>query len=512
MNNIVIVGGGAAGWLTAGVLAAEFLDTPVTVTLVESPDVSTIGVGEGTWPTMRSTLKTIGVSETDFLRRCSASFKQGSKFVGWRSGGPQDVYYHPFTLPAATSDTDMHAVWQAYYADRTFDRVGGMQPELCEQFKAPKTMAMPEYAGALNYGYHLDAGKFTEMLQEHCTGQLNVRHIKAHVEQVTSLPNGDIAAINTRDCGEVSGDLFIDCTGAQSLLIGEHFNIPFVDCSKFSINDRALAVQVPYAQADAPIASVTIGTAQSAGWTWDIGLQERRGVGYVYSCAHATDDEAWQHLSTHLSGSVSQQVIDELSPRALRFQAGHRETFWHRNCVAVGMSAGFIEPLEASALALVELSAAMIRDELPRTRSAMATVADRFNQVFRYRWQRIVEFLKLHYVLSERTDTDYWRDVKSSETMPDNLQALLELWQHRAPSMRDFNQVEELFPAASYAFVLYGLGYKTSCFNQGRRSAAVERGRSAVMEEDKKIQRHAAALPGNREFLTTLTSHRMSKV
>ncbi|MBU2887416.1 tryptophan 7-halogenase [Gilvimarinus agarilyticus] len=512
-KDIVIVGGGTAGWLTAGILAAEFKSAAtVSVTLIESPEVSTIGVGEGTWPTMRTTLKRIGISETDFLRQCSASFKQGSKFVGWHVGGLDDYYYHPFTLPTATGESDIHAVWRAHYAEQSFADVAGMQAQVSESFCAPKSMAMPEYAGALNYGYHLDAGKFAQLLQEHCTNNLNVRHIKDHVEQVENAENGDIAAVVTRQHGAITGDLFVDCTGSRSLLLGEHYQIPFIDCSHYSINDRAMAVQVPYANDQTPIASATIATAQEAGWTWDIGLTTRRGVGYVYSSAHSTEEQAKTQLWQYLENSVSADVLDQLTPRTLTISPGHRQKFWHHNCVAVGMSAGFIEPLEASALALVELSANMIRDEFPQSRDAMNIVSQRFNALFAYRWQRIIEFLKLHYVLSERRDTQYWRDVTAIESCPPSLQEFLLLWQDRPPSMRDFLHVEELFPAASYAFVLYGMGFETSPINQLRSSANIERGVAAVSEVEKKLDRHLSGLPSNREILTAILEHRLSKI
>ncbi|MDO6746136.1 tryptophan halogenase family protein [Gilvimarinus sp. 1_MG-2023] len=512
-KDIVIVGGGTAGWLTAGILAAEFKATEaVSITLIESPEVSTIGVGEGTWPTMRTTLKRIGISETDFLRRCSASFKQGSKFVDWRAGGSNDYYYHPFTLPTASAESDIHAVWCAHFSGQRFADVAGMQAQVCEHNSAPKTMVMPEYAGALNYGYHLDAGKFAELLQEYCTENLNVRHIRDHVERIESAENNDIAAVVTRQHGAIAGDLFIDCTGSRSLLLGDHYQIPFVDCSQYSINDRAMAVQVPYAEDNAPVASATIATAQESGWTWDIGLTTRRGVGYVYSSAHSTEAQAQTQLRQYLRNSVSASVLDTLSPRVLTISPGHRQKFWHHNCVAVGMSAGFIEPLEASALALVELSANMIRDEFPQSRETMEIVSQRFNAVFNYRWQRIIEFLKLHYVLSERRDTEYWRDVTARETCPVALQELLLLWRDRSPTVRDFLHAEELFPAASYAFVLYGMGFETSSMNQQRSSANIEYGLTAVSEVGKKLDRHLSGLPSNRELLTAISEHRLSKI
>ncbi|MCP8898146.1 tryptophan halogenase family protein [Gilvimarinus xylanilyticus] len=508
-KKIVIVGGGTAGWLTAAVLAAEFT-AGVEITLIESPEVSPIGVGEGTWPTMRSTLKRIGIRETEFLRACSASFKQGSKFVGWRNGASDDFYYHPFTLPASFSDVDYHRLWQEG-AEPAYDRVAGIQSRLCEMAKAPKTITVPEYAGALNYGYHLDAGKFSELLQSHCTNRLSVEHIVDHVDRVNLANSGDIESVVTKECGEIAGDLFIDCSGSKSLLLGETLGVGFVPCGQYSMNDRALAVQVGYPSADAEVASATIGTAQEAGWTWDIGLSSRRGVGYVYSSAHTSEEQAERCLKRYLRETAPHLKEAEIEPRALRFNPGYREKFWHKNCVAVGMAAGFIEPLEASALALVELSAAMIRDELPSDRLEMEVVAKRFNQIFSYRWQRIIEFLKLHYVLSERRDTQYWHDAVAKESTPQTLLDSLTIWQSRSPYSRDFLHTEELFPAPSYAYVLYGMGFG-KCASGITRTRDEARVQQVLAQEQKKLHNYMQAIPGNRELLDAVSQYGLSLV
>ncbi|WP_049722150.1 tryptophan halogenase family protein [Gilvimarinus polysaccharolyticus] len=516
INDIVIVGGGSAGWLCAGILAAEFrrLDSSpaIRVSVVESPDVSTIGVGEGTWPTMRATLKKIGLSETDFLLCCNASFKQGSTFVGWKTGAPDDYYSHPFTLPAGFGLHNAHALWQASYPSQSYDWVAGIQGRICDLHLAPKQITMPEFAGALNYGYHLDAGKFTQLLKEHCVNKLGVKHIVDHVEQVKAADNGDISALVTRTHGAIEGELFVDCSGTHSLLLGNHYGVAFKSCRQDSINDRALAVQVPYASDDAEIASTTIATAQKSGWTWDIGLSNRRGVGYVYSSDHADEASIRPELETYLSQSVKPEVISDLTFRSLTFEPGHREKFWHKNCVAVGMSAGFIEPLEASALALVELSVTMIRDELPNTRAEMDIVARRFNEIFSYRWQRIIEFLKLHYLLSERRDSAYWRAATDIKSASKELQEKLELWRSRPPYERDFLHAEEIFPAASYQYVLYGLGFETRYPDLGRSSFNLEGGREAVMQAQKLYEKYVRSMNTNRALLNSIKKHGLKKV
>ena len=507
VRHIVIVGGGSAGWLSAGIIAADH--PSLQVTLVESPDVAAIGVGEGTWPTMRDTLVRIGVSETDFVRECDAAFKQGSKFSGWVTGHDNDYYFHPFVLPQGYSDTALAGRWQERHPHVPFADLVSFQPHLCAQGKAPKQAATPEFAAVANYGYHLDAGKFGAFLRKHCVEKLGVRFVPDHVSAISSADNGDIAALQTRHHGAIEGDLFIDCTGMQSLLLGKHFGIEFISQKHVLFNDTALAIQVPYASADSPIASQTTSTAQQAGWIWDIGLPARRGVGYVYSSAHTGDAQAEEALRCYL---VKTGAPDGGSARKLSFQPGYRRQFWHRNCVAIGLSAGFIEPLEASALALVELSAATLSDEMPATRVIMDIVARRFNEAFTYRWERVIDFLKLHYVLSRRSDTAYWREHHAEASVPERLQELLALWQHRAPSRYDFGRIDEVFPSASYQYVLYGMGFKTE-FNpgDGRRDTA-QKADGCFREAAALTAKMLAALPSNRALLDHIRTHGLQKI
>ena len=508
INNIVIVGGGSAGWITAGLLASTYpaaAEGGISVTLIESPDVSTIGVGEGTWPTMRATLRRIGLSESEFLRSCSASFKQGTRFRSWVSGADDDVYYHPFSVPAGYPGSNLVPLWQAHRDQVSFANAVGSQARVCDRQLAPRQASTPEYAHVLNYGYHLDAGKFAELLKQHCTEKLKVRYLRDHVTGINGTPDEDIGSLATANSGEISGDLFIDCTGQAALLIGRHYGIDTISQNHILFNDRALAAQVPYAEATSPIESQTNATAQEAGWIWDIGLSSRRGIGYVYSSRHSSDESALAILRQYLDRHTALDP-NTIEPRKIEFQSGYRDRFWHRNCVAVGMSAGFIEPLEASALVMIELAAGMIADELPATRSVMDIQAQRFNELFRYRWERIIDFLKLHYVLSRRSDSAYWIDNRHSDSIPARLQQLIELWRHQVPSARDFPQIDEIFSAASYQYVLYGMGFET----QTRQRTAHDAEREKALGLFKDVERHSRhllqQLPDNRELLSRITS------
>lgn len=507
VREIVVVGGGSAGWLTAGVIAAEHgAASGVRVTVIESPEIGTIGVGEGTWPSMRSTLRRMGIPETVFIRECDASFKQGSCFRGWRTGDPGERYYHPFSLPQGFGELNLANHWRGVAESPSFADAVSAQPAVCERGLAPKQITTPEYAFNLNYGYHLDAGKFAALLERHCTSVLGVRHIADRVVRVNAAPDGDIRSVATARHGEISGDLFIDCSGMGALLIGGHFGIPLRSRKDQLFNDSALAAQVPYPDPESPIASHTVGTAQRNGWIWDIGLPSRRGVGYVYSSAHVSDGDAEVELREYLAQTGAPDAA-AIALRKLSFDPGHRALFWHRNCVAVGMAAGFIEPLEASALALVEQSARIVAEQLPADRVVMDAVAQRFNARMLRHWDRIVDFLKLHYTLSVRDDSDYWRDARSRTGLSDSLAEMLLLWETQAPWIQDAPLVDELFPAASYQYVFYGMGGMTQGATVARAAHARERDRALALFREcaGNTSRLVGVLPGNRALLGKIT-------
>ena len=505
-RTVVIVGGGSAGWLTAGIIAARHNPLcddgqGVKVILLESPDVANLGVGEGTSPTMRDTLRQIGLSEVDFLRSCDVSFKQGSQFINWQRGEGES-YYHPFVPPGGYGSINLAAHWLQRRGDSNFADSVCPQGKICDLGLAPKTPQTPEYAFGLNYGYHLNAGKFVELLQRHCVETLGVEHQLGHVDQVLSAENGDIAALSLKNGDDIYADLFVDCTGFAALLIGKHYNVPFVSQRDCLFNDTALAVQANHASEDTPIASCTKSTAQSSGWVWDIALPTRRGIGHVFSSQHVSLEKAEDELQRYLDADPA-LAKDQPSPRKITFQPGHRETFWYKNCVAVGVSAGFVEPLEASALVLIEKSAEFISDNLPQDRSAMRVVAKRFNDIIGKYWVDIIDFLKLHYVLSERTDSDYWREHSESGTIPESLRDSLDLWRSHVPWVSDGNNRVELFSAASIQYVLYGMGFVTDINSSRYRSWNNDAALADRLMQDNlgKTEALMASQPSNRDLL-----------
>ncbi|GBL05927.1 tryptophan halogenase family protein [Glaciecola sp. KUL10] len=507
IEHVVIVGGGTAGWLSAGMIAAnkhKYSNSTPKITLIESPNIKTLGVGEGTWPSMRNTLQQIGINEREFIKSCNVSLKQGSQFKGWRDGSIQDSYYHPFITPPGYYECDLHTHWQSLAPEMPFADFVSVQSCVCDHKKAPKQFATPDYAGVTNYGYHLDASKFAELLKDHCTDKLNVNYICDDVIGVNTDDNNNITSLVLAKHDELHLDLVIDCSGMHSLLIDKHYGVEFQRCDDVLFNDSALATHLPYSDDNEQIESATVATAQEAGWTWDIGLQTRRGVGYTYSSRHSTDEQAEQVLRDYIRKTSNDRLAQSVDVRKISFTPGYRKQFWVKNCLAVGMSAGFFEPLEASALAMVELSLTMLTEEFPVDHNHMTMLSERFNNRFTYRWQRVVDFLKLHYLFNTR-DEPYWVDARDDQSTPNSLKQLLQIWQYQAPNRHDLTQNEEVFPSASYQYVLYGLGFIPKVSKT--LSLAQQQQAQRLFQQNRENQsRFIQALPGNRELVTHIKS------
>ncbi|TLU66844.1 tryptophan 7-halogenase [Thalassotalea litorea] len=515
IQQITILGGGTAGWITAGIIAAEHWvendKNSIQITVIESTEITPIGVGEGTWPTMRDTLKSMGIDETEFLSQCDASFKQGSKFVNW-CRGDNDYYYHPFSLPEQYHQLNLANHWLQHKDKIPFANAVTFQAALCEEGLAPKQISTPSFSFFGNYGYHLDAGKFGPFIRQHCVNKLGVKHINDTITDINLHPNQDIKSVTTAKHGEIGGDLFIDCTGTHGLIIDKTYQIPFVSQKHVLFNDTAMAAQINYDSAEQPIGSSTLSTAQKNGWIWDIGLQSRRGVGYVYSSSHQNDDNAEQTLRQYIQSSTIKLDENDISVRKLAINPGHREKFWHQNSVAIGMSSGFIEPLEASAIALIELSAKYIAKQLPQSRSHMDIIAARYNKKFLERWQQILEFLKLHYVLSQRRDSEYWLDNTSATTIPADLAEKLTLWQSQCPYTYDSLVTEELFPSASYQYIYYGMGGETRPQFSRKIIDEQQQVNALIQQNRSKTAQLLNTLPTNRELLNKIKQYGLQNI
>ena len=515
VKKIVIVGGGTAGWIVAGEIAAKYHNLPaekqLEIVLVESPGTPIVGVGEGTWPTIRGTLKRMGIRETDFIRECDATFKQGAKFAKWVTGAENDAYYHPLDLPEGGFTQNNTAYdWLSGPKDVSFADAVCAQGRICDLDLAPKSITTPEYEGQLNYSYHLNAGKLGSFIRDHVVKNLGVKHIYADMNDVVLDEHGYVESIKTEQAGDISGDLFVDCTGFRSLLLGETMKVDFIDCNDVLFIDNALAVHCPYTSEDQEIASHTISIGQDAGWIWDIGLSTRRGVGHVYSSRHTTRSNAELNLAKYVESLGSK--LEDLDIKHIPINSGYREKFWEKNVVGVGLAAGFLEPLEASAIVLVEMSAQLIAEQMPANREAMRIVSKRFNDTFSYRWARIIDFLKLHYCISKRDDNQFWIDNRDPETIPDSLLELLDLWKHQAPWHLDFIHKEEVFPSASYQYVLYGMDFETADTFHGQTQQDREffaRQRQVNQVRTEQLMNY---LPGNRSLINKIHQYGMQTV
>ena len=509
VQRVVIVGGGTAGWLTAGIIAARHqgrMKAGFSVTLVESPNIPIIGVGEGTWPTLRATLEKMGVSETDLFRHSDAAFKQGAKFARWTTGADDDRYYHPLMLPQGFTQLNLAPALAERYAGQELQRIGlsagaalrgrtGAQDDHHARIQGRRQLRLP--SGCRQVRTLPAEALHREARRAPCAGGRGERESER------------VGRHRERDDEASGGDRRRPVRRLQRILVAaarQDLGRRFKDCSDVLFCDTALALQIPYDTPDAPMASHTISTAQAAGWIWDIGLPTRRGIGYVYSSRHTSEEEARETLLRYVGPEHKDKVA-----RKIPIRAGHRETFWKNNCVAVGLAAGFLEPLESSAIVLVELSAKLIAEQMPAYREVMDIVAARFNDVNHYRWGRIIDFLKLHYVLTQRKEP-FWRDNLDPQSIPDRLKNLLHLWKYQSPWFFDeFDRLEEVFPAASYQYVLYGMGFRTEVGPMD--NADTESTATRLLRENAAMTKKLRSqLPKNRDLLRKIQEHGMQRI
>ncbi|MGH6612583.1 tryptophan halogenase family protein [Sphingomonas sp.] len=460
-RRILIVGGGTAGWLTAAYLAKAFglaNQQKLEIVLLESPQIGIIGVGEGSFPTIRTTLHYLGIDEAAFVRGTSATFKQGIRFVDWLhapDGDRRHLFFHPFEAPFEKDGVSLVPYWllQDPASRPPFAEAITIQNRVADAKRGPKRRDEGDFTGPLNYAYHFDAVALARVLAERARS-LGVTHLQGTLQDVIFDDRGAIDHILTDDHGALAADMFIDCSGFRAELIGRMDTQPLVSVRDILFTDRAIACKVPYDRPDAPIESFTIATAHEAGWTWDIGLEGARGVGCVYSSDHLDDDRAAAILYDYLGVEPG-----TVATRRIAFETGYRRQQWVKNCVAVGLSAGFLEPLESTGVVLIEAAIGMIADLFPHSGPAEAP-ARRFNELMTARYENIVIFLKLHYCLSRRPEP-FWRANADPATIPERLRDLLKQWRHRPPGRFDFILDLESFAYFNYQYILYGMEFDT---------------------------------------------------
>lgn len=439
-KRIVIVGGGSAGWMAAAYLNAALNkggQQVADIALIESPEVPRIGVGEATIPNINHILAVIGIDQHDFMRRVDGTFKQSIKYVNWVNND-RSWYYHPFDRFLKAPIDRSALEWLMSDRSIPFVETVSLQPIMCELGLAPQTLDHREIGMPQKYAYHMDALKFADYLCELSTAR-GVSHYLDHVTEVEMAENGDISAIQTKGGKRLEADLFIDCTGFAALLIEKKLGVRWVDCSQWLLCDRAVTMPVPYEQHyPGYVRPYTTATALSAGWIWEIPLQDRRSLGYVHSSAFISEDEAERELRDFEGGHAA-----SLDARIVHFKVGHREHAWTRNCVSIGLAGSFIEPLESTGLYLSDLAIVMLAEHFPYG-DDMASLAFRFNRIMAIRFYEILDFINLHYCLTRREDTEFWREIRNPERVNDRLKAKLDYWRIKPPSPTDFE--DQFFP------------------------------------------------------------------
>jgi len=482
VKRVVIAGGGTAGWTVAAALAQQ-LGPLLDITLVESDEIGTVGVGEATIPTIRSFHALLGIDEREFVRETQATFKLGISFENWGRLG--DRYIHPFgDVGKSTWMGDFHNMW-------LMAKAGGFDGDLddyCFELQAAKAgkFALPD-KGQINYAYHLDAGLYSRFLRRkfEAKGVKRVEGKIASVEQ--DGESGYVTALVMESGTRVEGDLFVDCTGFRGLLIEEALEAGYEDWRHWLPTDSALAVQT---ESTGQILPYTRSMARTAGWQWRIPLQSRVGNGLVYCSAHQSKDEAQTELLANLEGEPL------FEPRLIRYVTGRRRKIWDKNVVAIGLSSGFLEPLESTSIHLIQIGAMRLMQLFPFGGNFEALAA-RYNAQARIEFERIRDFLVLHYTLTDRDDTSFWaacRDMDIPDTLADRIALFRDSgYVYQAP--------DDLFRVASWLYVMVGQGVMPQNYHHMGALLGDQRLRGALESLKSNIAGAVARMPEHKEFL-----------
>ena len=438
VRRVVIAGGGTAGWMAAAAIS-RLLGKVLDITLVESEEIGTVGVGEATIPTLLAFHQMLDVNEQEFMAAVQGTIKLGISFEGWLDIGHR--YIHSF----GTSGADQRiAGFQHFWLRGRELGIASGYEDYCFELKAAladRFAHLPR--GAINYAYHMDAALYARFLRGF-SERHGARRIEGRIAQVeTDGASGFITALRMQDGSRIEGDFFIDCTGFRALLIDQALGVGFEDWSHWLLNDSALAAQTTAVRDAVPY---TRAIAWKAGWQWRIPLQHRVGNGIVYSSRHASDDEAKEAFLASIEGEIIKQ------PWPVRFRPGRRARCWEKNCVAVGLSGSFIEPLESTTIHLIQRGITHLLQNFPKvvTRSAI----DQYNAQLDSELQHVRDFVVLHYALSNRRDTPYWEYV-ANMALPPSLQHRIDLFRETG---NVFHAPRELFAENSWVQVMMGQG------------------------------------------------------
>ncbi len=514
VRQIVIVGGGTAGWMTAAYLK-KALDGNCTITVVESPAIRTIGVGEATFSTIKLFFDWLDLDESEWMPSCNAAYKMAIKFVGWTARGGH--FYHPFQRYEAVNGVNLGEWWLKLKSDQEpFDYACFTVPALCDHQRSPRYLdgrvfddqvqtafgeehranrgVLADHLLQYPYAYHFDASLLADFLKGWATRR-GVRHVLDEVVDVTRRENGDIADVVTRNHGELSGDLFVDCTGFRGLLINKTLGEPFVPFSRSLLCDSAIALQVPVDVAKDGIDPYTTATALSSGWVWRIPLYGRIGTGYVYSSAFETPDQAEEEFRRHLGPAAASCNASRIAMRI-----GRCRNSWVRNCVAIGLSSGFVEPLESTGIFFIQHGIEELVSHLhaPPEEELVKSYNHRVAECI----DGVMEFLTLHYRASDRRDTPFWRATQTDIEVPERLAERLRLWQRRLPNRRNINPQYHGFDAYSYSVMLLGLSGPLEASLPALEVISPATALAAFDSLRARTQRLVASLPSQYEYLS----------
>lgn len=436
IQKFVIVGGGTAGWMAAAALSNYLKGRNVTIVLVESTDIGTVGVGEATIPSIQSFHLLLGINEKDFMRETQATFKLGIEFEDWYQ--LKNSFFHPFgSYGMSLNGIDFHHWWlkakelgnQHPLGDYSLPSVMAKHGVFAQPLEAPSTSLL-----AYRYAYHFDAGLYATFLKKYASNLGVIHEIGNVTNAKLNNDNGFIDSLILDDGREISGEFFIDCSGFRSLLINGALNIGFEDWGHWLPCNRAIAIQSQKKILSKPY---TKSKALDAGWRWRIPLQNRVGNGYVYCNNYISEDEATSTLSNELE---AESITD---PKVLKFSAGMRKKFWSKNCIALGLASGFLEPLESTSISLIQTGIARLLLLFPE-KDCSSSLSDEANRLSKMEYESIRDFIILHYKASQRSDTEFWRDV-SSKSIPSTLQHKIDVFKETGYHVRyeqDFFQNE----------------------------------------------------------------------
>ena len=447
LRHIAIVGGGTAGWVAASMLARALYNYGCAISVIESPDIPTVGVGEATIPPFVDLLRFLDINLADFVRQTQATYKLGIKFADWRT--PGSSYWHPFgTFGAPINRRPFFHAWHKAQAEGAAPAFNDFS--LCAALGDQSKFLFPHAgdagpAGGLRYALHFDAGLVARYLRAYAE-RMGVTRIERTVAGATQRADGFLDELVFTDNSRLKADLYIDCSGFRGLLIEQTLNTGYVDWSHLLPCDRAVAMQTGVAKQRPPY---TLAAARAAGWRWRIPLQNRTGNGLVYASAHM-DDQAAQDL---LMSEVGEAPVSE--PRLLRFTAGRRKAFWNRNCIALGLASGFLEPLESTSIHLVVSGVYSLMEHLPDLDFEPGNIAA-YNDELIAEMEHARDFIVLHYCLTERDDAPLWRHCRQM-ALPDSLTERIETYR-RGGRIRP--RPGELFTDLSWFYVYEGMGLR----------------------------------------------------